>query len=167
MDIFTAVPEDIEDILADLRPEDREEWEAAMELWPTPKYSGIKEALAYSIATANVAKVLSDRNGDPMLMFGVNHQGWAWLVATRRAQEQGRACQRVFAEAVETLHEHSPLEGKALACVAYYKNTLHHIWLMRLGFRMVDPRLAEGVIGKAPGFITYIRERGAAPCASV
>lgn len=146
-----ATRDDALAVLADVRPEDRREWEDAT---GRPLEPQLREA----VETAELAFTVL-RDDQPLLIWGVdfvsNFLGQAWLVATVGAKLHSTSLHSVLAEALFLIDAAFP------ATVAYAdpRNAAHIIWLERLGWeRFADTRTG-------PHGLTYSQyERSANVC---
>lgn len=124
-----ATQADVLAVLADVRPEDRREWEDA-----TGRH--LEPQLREAVETADVAFTVL-RENTPLLIFGVdfvsNFLGQAWLVATEGAKLHSTSLHSVLEEALFLIDSAFP------ATVAYAdpRNAVHIVWLERMGWQHV------------------------------
>lgn len=126
-----AEPRDAEELLEDIRPEDRSEWIAA-------GCVSTRAALMASIGEGQFARVArkDTREGPVLCIWGVVPSeadpklGTAWLIGTKTGAVHARGLHRIlrreFAELV--------FRWPRLQCWADDRNTTHHVWIKWLGF---------------------------------
>lgn len=149
----------VADLLNDIRPADRAEWFAATG-------GPIETLLQASVETTRFARavVLKEPPEEPgtcppnyttLVIYGVNDwgdYGLGWLVAANKAVPLGYAMHRtVWRGVLETVHERWP----KLKAYSDCRNTLHHLWMLRLGFNLIDKVDQYG----AKGFPFYVFEK--------
>lgn len=135
--VAVAERRDAEDLISDVRPEDRDEWVAAGAV-------STKAALAASLdGFAKVAR-LGDRTGPVMCIWGAVPTddpmlGTGWLIGTRTGQSHARQLHRILQREFGEVTARFP----RLQCWADNRNTTHHVWIRWLGFKPVS----EGPFG--------------------
>ena len=121
---------DAEDLLADVRQEDRDEWIAAGAV-------SLRPALLASIdGYAHVARLGDD--GPVLCIWGAvptddPELGTGWLIGTRTGQLHARPLHRILREEYDKVLLRFP----RLQCWADDRNRSHHLWIRWLGFRAV------------------------------
>ncbi len=79
---------------------------------------------------------------------------YAWFIASDDVARHVHALHRFFKDGIAEMHSRFPI----LHAVAYSRNTLHHEWMLRMGFR--DTGLNER-LGLGFDFILFERVRDA------
>lgn len=81
-------------------------------------------------------------DGEILCMWGVEPDGYVWLVATDIAEASSLSLHRVLHREINRLTRISP----SLYCWSDSRNTTHHRWLEWCGFRLVEER-GWGLLG--------------------
>lgn len=149
----------INDIMNDVRDEDKVEWETASgvsladALWSSLKS---EEAWVAGYFLKGGYRVLALGGATPSILRGV---GNAWMILTKEGASRPHRLQRNFFIFLRSLLETYP----TLHAWADARNTLHHEWMLKCGFIQTS---AVVTIGGFPFILfTYTKEQQAT-CAS-
>lgn len=119
-----------------LRAEDVEEWR--LFAGDTPAHL-VRDGYLLPAGAGARTRIAYGPSGRPLLVYGVSPlndkpgaPGWAWLVATEEAQQNGRALHRRLQHEFQDVIV--PLFPR-LVTASWEGNTEHHKWLRWLGFR--------------------------------
>ena len=119
------------DIMRDARPADVQEWETAG--GSKPFGLALMEALEGDLVWATA-------NSKTLCAWGVNGHthmrdvGNAWLVATNEAEKHALGIHRHFEWGLDEMLKFYPV----LHAWADSRNTVHHHWMRKMGFRETD-----------------------------
>lgn len=114
-------------VLRDLREADRLEWDASVT-------GGARENLALSIwGSQECYAVLSTEDDTAHIIFGVVTQPepTIWLLGTNQGQREASWILHQMRDFIARLFERWP----SLVCYSAPENTVHHRWLLWVGFR--------------------------------
>lgn len=142
-----AVELDVVTLLADLRPEDREEWEVGCGL------KNIQPMLIDLVRRgAEQTFAVVDEVGMCIAMWGHNAQApTVWMLAANAAVRRVHDMHRLFKVGITKMHE----DHSTLVANAYYKNAVHIKWMQRMGFEYAgDAFVHNGGI-----FLKFTREK--------
>ncbi|MCW2317138.1 hypothetical protein M2322_002692 [Rhodoblastus acidophilus] len=117
---------DASSLALDVRELDREEWVAASGV---PLLVSLNRAIKHGDNWA-----VLDEEGRCLAIWGVNHDGNAWMIATNAAQRRLHEMHTFFKDGIARMHELHP----EIDAWAYSKNHLHHKWMLRFGFKQTD-----------------------------
>lgn len=127
--ILPALSEHAHSLIADIRTLDNEEWVSASGSPTTtslPNIISTYPETSWSMVDTGIDKCLA--------MFGVvgvtRERGTVWMLATREAERRVHSLHRLFREGIGLMHR----QCEVLEAWAYCKNTLHHKWMVRMGF---------------------------------
>lgn len=139
MALILRSPPTTEDILTlsrDVRELDREEWVAAS------GGKSIIRSLVTSLRYGDNWAVIDEETGLCLAIWGVC-AGNAWMIATNEAASRVHEMHRLFKRGIGRMHElYDELEAWA-----YDKNTLHHEWMLRMGFKDTGRTASFGLPG--------------------
>lgn len=137
-------------IIDDMRDADYEEWSVGL--------GGFKvvTSLAHIAEWGTLARSVRNDEGVCIAMWGCNTSGEAWMVASNEAVRRVYSMHRLFEFGIAEMHQVS----SSLSAYAYYRNFVHHKWMVRMGFkyagevRIINPKpgVTEGI------FLKFTRE---------
>lgn len=127
---------DVDPLLLDVRPEDRDEWIAS-------GAGCTRDAVAASIVASHRPRTIH-KDGRVLCIYGVTptaepNVGVAWLIGTKLGQHHARRLVRLFTEAEMALVSG---DWETLVCWADSRNRSHHLWLNWMGFDWIGTVLA-------------------------
>lgn len=131
-----------------VREMDRREWELAgdkpffltlartVEAWPTQTWAVVDGRHGHCLAMWGVEPTLDEFGYLPAVAIWGN----AWMVATPEAVKRAHSMHRFFKQGIADMHALYP----TLLATSYAKNTVHHDWMLRMGFMLRVPMVING-----------------------
>lgn len=152
--LVQAEHDDVRELVEDLRSADREEWEVGTGSKPIP-------ALLHRLIDMDGLRVKAVRDEDDFCIAMWGHSvrlglGNAWMLCTNGAVKRVHSMHRLFKNGIQEMHEDLP----QLVAWAYYRNSVHIEWMMRMGFKYAgDATVLNPNLPKTHGiFLKFTRE---------
>lgn len=146
---------DAESLHRDIRQRDLEEWVMG-------GGKPILPLLQTAASMPNARSVLDDETGQCLAMWGHTPDPYkegtasAWMVATNQAQRRVHEMHRFFKQGIAEMHK----DHHTLVAAAAHHNTLHHKWMLRMGF-VQTPLDVRNELGFR--FIIFMRDQREIP----
>lgn len=129
----------IDDLAANARDEDRREWEIALA-------KPLSETLHKAVLLSPYRRALMTDDGHALAVWGAHHEGTepgvgqVWFVATPAATRQVHRLHSIWASEMAAMHTKWP----TLQAWTLGTNKTHHKWLWARGFDMVRDERRNG-----------------------